>query len=130
MRSEFDQMTLSLDMKAVSKKIEKQDSKRAMPFVQTLKKSLESGIEPSTVFERRLAFDELTVLKEMVPGLRQTLQKCVVVEVVVVDEGATGGEVVAGIGEKAASSGEKRSELPPTAEGAVPGQPTFFFENV
>lgn len=129
-RDEFDQKTLSLDMKAVSKKIEKADTKRAMPFVQTLKKSLESGIEPATVFERRLAFDEIKVLKEMVPGLRQTLQKCVVVEVITVDEGGKTGEVVSVIGDKGAPQGDKKSDLPPAAEGAVPGQPTFFFENV
>ena len=129
-RSEFDRMSVSLDMKAVSKQIEKADTKRAMPFVQSLKKSLESGIDADTVFERKLAFDEVQVLKEMAVGLRQTLQKCVVVEVVLVEQGAKAGEVIAVVGEKAGSVGEKREELAPAAEGAVPGTPTFFFENV
>lgn len=129
-RNEFDAMNLTLDMKAVSKQIEKADTKRAMPFVQTLKKSLESGMEPKTVFERKLPFDEISVLKEMVPGLRQTLQKCVVVEVISVDEGGKTGELVSSIGDKSEAEGSKKQDLPPAAEGAVPGQPTFFFENV
>lgn len=116
---------MSLDMGAVSKSIPKQESKRAMPFVQQLKKALETGVSPDTVFERKLAFDEVEVLGEMVPGLRQTVQKCAVVEVIVVDEGGKSGKVA-----KGDKVGEERKELPQSAEGAVPGQPTFFFENV
>lgn len=125
-REAFDGVTL--DMKAVSKKVDKAESKKAMPFVQTLKKSLETGVSANTVFERKLAYDEVEVLRAMVPGLRQTLQKCVKVEVVRVDEGSKTGEIVAAIG--GAEVGEKREDLPPAADGAVPGQPTFFFENV
>lgn len=124
-RESFDGM--ALDMKAVSKKIDKAESKKAMPFVQTLKKSLDTGVEPSTVFERKLAFDEVEVLREMVPGLRQTLQKCVKVEVVRVTEGSKTGEIVAAIG---GDAGGQREELSPASDGAIPGQPTFFFENV
>ena len=129
-RDSFDSMKLNLDMKAISKKIDKADSKKAMPFIQSLKKSLESGVDATTVFGRKLAFDEAKVLKEMVPGLRQTLQKCVAVEIVKVDEGGKSGEVAGVIGDKADTVGTKRAELPPNAEGAVPGAPTFFFENV
>lgn len=128
-RESFDGM--GLDMKAVSKKIDKQDSKRAMPFVQSLKKSLESGIDEKIVFERKLAFDETAVLGEMVKGLRQVVTKCTTVEIVRVDDGAKKGEVVAAAGEgEGAKVGEKKEDLPQLAEGAVPGQPTFFFENV
>lgn len=116
---------MKLDVGAISKEIPKSESKRAMPFVQQLKKSLEGASgkkeEVEKVFERKLPFDEVVVLKEMVPGLRQTVQKCGVVEVIVVDEGGKTGKTV---------EGEERKELPPVAENAVPGQPTFFFENV
>ena len=119
---------MKLDVGAVSKSIPKAESKRAMPFVQVLKKSLEGGIEPSTVFERKLAFDEVNVLKEMVPGLQQTVQKCAVIEVIAVEEEGKKGKVVGGTA--GVKVGEERSELPQAAENAVPGQPTFFFENV
>ena len=124
-RRHFSEM--KLDVGAVSKAIPKGESKRAMPFVQQLKKSLEAGVDPETVFERKMAFDEVRVLGEMVPGLRQTVQKCDVVEVIVVDEGGKTGKLAAGGG---GEEEEVRSELPPVAENAVPGQPTFFFENV
>ncbi|KAF2160522.1 hypothetical protein M409DRAFT_59994 [Zasmidium cellare ATCC 36951] len=119
---------MKLDVGAVSKSIPKAESKRAMPFVQVLKKSLEGGIEPSTVFERKLAFDEVDVLREMVPGLQQTIQKCAVIEVIAVEEEGKKGKVVGGTA--GVKVGEERSELPQAAENAVPGQPTFFFENV
>ncbi|KAK5119381.1 hypothetical protein LTR85_007737 [Meristemomyces frigidus] len=120
---------MKLDVSAVSKAIPKAESKRAMPFVQSLKKSLESGVSsPETVFERKLAFDEVTVLREMVPGLKQTVVKCAVVEVVAVQEGGKSGKVVGG--SEGVKEGEVRSGLPLSAENAVPGQPTFFFENV
>jgi leucyl-tRNA synthetase len=56
------------------------------------------------------------------------VQKCAVVEVIVVNEGGKTGKVVGGT--EGVTVGEERSELPPSAETAVPGQPTFFFENV
>lgn len=117
---------MKVDVAGVSKKIDKKDSKRAMPFVQGLKKSLESGISADTVFQRKLAFDEVAVLKEMVPALKQTVQKCAVIELVVVDlESKTGRRV----GGTEGASDEELKELPQTAENAVPGQPTFFFAN-
>ena len=119
---------MKVDIGAVSKQIPKQDTKRAMPFVQQLKKSLETGVKPETVFERKLVFDEVEVLGEMVPGLKQTVQKCVSVEVVAIEEGGKGGKVVKG--SEGGKVGEERTDLPPAAENAVPGQPTFFFENV
>lgn len=119
---------LVLDVGAVSKSIPKPETKRAMPFVQQLKKSLESGIDAVTVFERKLAFDEQQVLTDMVPNLKQTVQKCVVVEVIAVEESGKTGKVVGGT--EGVTKGEERTELPASAEGAVPGQPTFYFENV
>lgn len=118
---------MKLDVAAVSKSIPKAESKRAMPFVQSMKKSLESGVAPNTVFERKLGFDEVEVLAEMVPGLQQVIQKAKVIEVIAVEEGGKQGKVVAGTA--GVKIGEERTELPQTAENAIPGQPTFFFEN-
>jgi len=120
---------LTVDVKAVSQKLDKSESKKAMPFVNTLKQRIQSGEDKDTVFERKLGFEEEQVLKEMCQGLRQTVQKCRTVEVVAVDEGGKSGKVVAGAGE-GWKAGEERQELPQVAEGAVPGQPTFHFENV
>ncbi|KAK3074849.1 cytosolic leucyl tRNA synthetase [Teratosphaeriaceae sp. CCFEE 6253] len=117
-----------VDVAAVSKKIPKAEGKRAMPFVQGLKKALESGVEPGVVFERKLLFDEVTVMGEMVAGLKQTVQKCLVVEVIVVEEGGKKGSVVAG--SEGVEVGAEKGDLPQAAENAVPGQPTFYFENV
>lgn len=129
LREAFDATHLSIDLKSVQSKLDKSETKRAMPFVNALKRRLEGGEEPASVFERKLAFDELEVLREMAAGLRQTVQKCVVVEIVAVDQGGKSGEVVAGLGE-GVKVGEKRDSLPQPAEGAVPGSPAFFFENV
>jgi len=63
----------------------------------------------------------------MVQGLRQTVQKCVAVEIVSVSEGAKRGVVVGGTD---AAEGEERNDLPANADTAVPGAPTFNFENV
>lgn len=126
-RELFDGMTI--DIKAVSQKVDKADSKKAMPFINALKRRLEAGEAKESVFERKLAFDEVQVLGEMVPGLRQTLLKCVAVEIVSVEEGGKKGEVVQGNGE-GVKIGESKEGLPQVAEAAVPGQPTFYFENL
>ena len=125
-RRNFSEM--KVDVGAVSKSIPKTETKKAMPFVQSLKKSLESGVDASTVFERKLAFDEVSVLGEMVPGLKQTIQKCASVEVIAVEEEGKRGKVVAG--SEGVKVGEEKEGLAPVAENAVPGNPTFFFENV
>ncbi|KAG9757494.1 leucyl-tRNA synthetase, partial [Aureobasidium melanogenum] len=127
-REAFDGLTI--DMKAISKKVDKADSKKAMPFIQTLKKSLEGGIDSNTVFERKLAYNEVDVLAQMVPGLMSTVQRCVCVEVISVEQGGKAGKVVASMGEAAAAKGTELSELPPQAENAVPANPTFFFSNI
>ena len=75
------------------------------------------------VFERKLAFDEVATLRNMVPGLKKAAGLSVV-EVVVVDEGGKKGKVVSGEKEVAVEG------LPLSAEQAVPGVPTFNFENV
>ena len=129
-RGLFDKMSLSIDMKEVSKKIEKADNKKAMPFVQVLKKQLESGMPEDAVFERKLGFDEEQVLGEMLPGLIKVLVKCVAIEVISVTEGSKEGNIVASVGPSATKPGETVNDLPGATDGAVPGQPSFYFENV
>ncbi|KAF1817626.1 leucyl-tRNA synthetase [Eremomyces bilateralis CBS 781.70] len=116
---------LSIDMKKLTPNIAKPEMKKAMPFVQGLKRRLDSGETAAAVFDRELGFDEMAVLREMAPGLKKTVQKCVQVVIIGVKEGEKLGTVVNEDG----SEGEKR-EVPPNAESAVPGNPAFFFENV
>lgn len=86
------------------------EMKKAMPFVQGLKRRLVVNKEtPEAVFERRLPFDEVKILENMSNGLKKTTG-CKEVSVVLV--------------------GEDKQGLPPMAEQAVPGSPTFLFENV
>lgn len=118
--------TGEVDMKALTPKIEKSEMKKAMSFIQSLKKRLEGGEPKSTVFERKLPFEELEVLNEMRAGLKQTVQKCRIVEIVRVEEGGKSGVV---IGEDL-SVQDRREDLPIFAEAAVPGSPTFLFENI
>lgn len=98
--------------------------KKAMPFVQGLKRRLQAGESDDLVFNRKLAFDELDVLVQMRAGLKKTTG-CIEVEIVALDEGGASGKVVGGDRNE-----EKRGGLPPAAQAAVPGNPTFHFENV
>ena len=86
------------------------EMKKAMPFVQALKKRLVSGEPKEAVFERKLPFNEAVILEEMRKGLMKTTG-CKEVKVVEVGE-------------------ENREGLPSMAEHAVPGHPSFLFENV
>jgi leucyl-tRNA synthetase len=110
-----------MDMKVVSKQIDKKDMKKAMPFVQTLKRKLDGGESSEAVLERKLRFDEVQVAKEMMSGLKSTVPKLKVVDVVIVDEGGKTGTSV---------SGEKKEGLASQAGSAEPGAPTFEFVNV
>lgn len=120
-REAFDAVSLSINDKELNPKVAKfGEMKKAMPFVQNLKRRLVQGKEaPEIVFERKLPFDEFVVLGEMVGSLKRTTG-CKEIEVVAVDEGGKTGEVV--------GTGEKREGL--QAENAVPGQPTFHFANI
>jgi len=116
----------TIDIKAISKSIDKSESKKAMPFINGIKRRLDNGEPKDVVLNRELAFDELSTLRAMVPGLKQTVQKCVDVEIVTVSEGGKEGIVIKEDGSK----GETRAELPPMAATAEPGSPSFSFENV
>jgi leucyl-tRNA synthetase len=120
-RTHFEKLGV-VDTKEVSKGIDKQDMKKAMPFVQTLKRRLDHGEKPEAVLERKLAFDEVSVLKEMAPGIMATVHKLVDVTIVIVDDGAKSGVN--------ATTGEKLANLLHMAASAEPGSPSFGFENV
>jgi leucyl-tRNA synthetase len=120
-REAFDEKTTTLNDKELTPKISKMgEMKKAMPFVQGLKKRLLAGEKPQIVFDRKLAFDEIDTLKEMVPGLKKAANLKQVDIIQVVEGGKKGVPV----------GGEGLNSLPPTAEAAVPGVPTFYFENV
>lgn len=121
MREYFDSTTLTTNDKELNPKVAKGgEAKKAMPFVQGLKKRLAAGEKADMVFQRKLAFDEVQVLMEMRAGLVRTTG-CKGIDVVIVDEGAKTGTTV---------EGEPRKGLPPVAESATPGNPSFHFENV
>ncbi|KAL5334754.1 hypothetical protein BJX70DRAFT_377394 [Aspergillus crustosus] len=120
-REAFDALSLSIDDKGLNGKVGKLgEVKKAMPFVQALKKRLIQGKEaPEIVFDRKLPFNEFDVLKEMTVNLKKTTG-AKEIEVIAVEEGGKTGEVV--------GTGEKREGL--AAELSVPGQPAFSFVNV
>lgn len=120
-RDAFDRATIN-DKELIPKVTKMGEGKKAMPFVQALKKRLVNGESPESVFERKLMFDELDTLRKMAAGLRRTTG-CKTVDVVAVEEGGKVGRVVLG-------EGERREGLPSVAEAAVPGNPSFHFENV
>lgn len=112
---------VSINDKELNPKVAKfGEMKKAMPFVQSLKRRLVQIKEsPDTVLNRKLPFDEFAVLGEMLGSIKRTTG-CKEIEVVAVDEGGKTGEVI--------GTGEKREGL--QAENAVPGQPAFHFANI
>ena len=121
-REFFDSMSLSIDDKALNAQVGKLgEMKKAMPFVQGLKRRLiQSREQPDTVFNRELGFDEVQVLNEMLGSMRK-FTGCKIVDIVSVEEGSNVGTT---------PSGDKVEELSPSAQSAVPGQPAFHFENI
>lgn len=113
----------SIDDKELNGRIAKMgEMKKAMPFVQSLKKRLQSGEEPSVVLARKLAFDEQTTLLDMAPGLKRSAG-FLTVEVILVEEGNKTG--------KNLTDGGKEVDVSDSpSEGATPGSPTFSFSNV
>jgi leucyl-tRNA synthetase len=120
-REQLEKLGLAFDLKHARDKIDKADMKKAMPFVQTLKRRLDNGESQEAVLERKLAFDEVTVLKEMIPGLKSTVPKLKDVQIVLVEEGGKAGTKI---------DGQKVEGLGQQAAFAEPGQPSFEFTNV
>jgi leucyl-tRNA synthetase len=96
--------------------------KKAMPFVQSLKRRLQSGEKASAVLDAKLPFDEGETLVAMVPGLKRTAGLAEA-QIVAVVEGSKKGKDLTG-------GGQEVDLAAPQAENAVPLQPTFFFENI
>lgn len=113
---------ITLDIKDISKHIDKAEMKKAMPFVHNLKRRLESGESKDAVLERDLGFDEVRVLGEMKVLLKAMVVKLKEVNIVIVEEGAKAGLIV---------EDERRLEgLPQMAASAEPGSPSFEFTNL
>ncbi|KAK1754414.1 leucine--tRNA ligase, cytoplasmic [Echria macrotheca] len=115
--------TQKIDDKELNGKIGKMgEMKKAMPFVQTLKKRLRDGEPADVVLARKLVFDESTTLLAMIPGLMRAagLES---VQVIQVAEGSKKGKDLT-------KNSEEVDVTAPVAESALPGQPSFFFSNV
>ena len=117
----WDPATKSVNDKEINAKVGKMgEMKKAMPFIQSLKKRLQSGEPEGVVLEQKLSFDEKETLAQMVPGLTRSAG-LVACDVLVVEEGGKKGVNLA--------DGKEVDISMPAAENAVPGVPTFFFEN-
>ena len=122
LRTMWDPATNSVNDKELNGQIAKMgEMKKAMPFVQNLKKRLQTGEKPDVVLNRKLAFDEKDILVKMVPGLKKTagLRELDLIEMT---EGSKTG--------KSLLDGSAKENLAQSADGSVPGNPTFHFDNV
>lgn len=97
------------------------DTKKAMPFVQGLKRRLANGEAANVVLSRELAFNEAETLKQ-VSAIMKRAANLNSLDIVQVDEAGKGNVIL----------GTERTvyDLPPQALSAVPGAPSFEFENV
>lgn len=122
LRDMWDAATGTVNEKELNGRMGKMgEMKKAMPFVQGLKKRLQAGEAAEAVLEQKLAFDEGETLRQMMAGLSRT-SGLVACAVVVVEEGGKRGVDTA--------DGRAVEVAQAIAEHAVPGAPTFFFENV
>lgn len=128
-RQSFDSISLTINEKVLGPQIPKPELKKAMPFIQSLKKRLLAGEPSETVFDRKLPYDEISVLLHIRAGLKKTTG-CIEVDIVAVEDGGKDGTRVHGEGEGEVERESKLEGLPPAAEMAVPGTPSFYFENV
>lgn len=86
--------------------------KRTMPFVQELQRKLESGGTVEGGLDEELGFDEVGVLKKMVPILKATVTGLREVRIIVVDEqGLDDAVEKAGSGGRSAESGSPSLEF-------------------
>jgi leucyl-tRNA synthetase len=124
LREQF-KSTGAVDTKALAGQINKSDLKKAMPFIQTLKKRLDHGEKPEQVLQERLPFDEAQTLRETIPGIKSTVKRLELVEIVRYIEGEDTGELITN-----GNEGGERVLLPPVAANAVPGIPAFWLSDV
>ena len=130
-RKHFDALTVTINDAELKPVIAKMgEVKKAMPFVQNLKQRLVFQKEdPQAVFDRKLVFDEVKTLREVLPVLKRSTG-CKEVEIIVVDEGGKKGRRVPDEGPGDWEGGEVVEGLSGPSESATPGNPGFAFENV
>lgn len=122
-RELFEAQTLN-DNKVLKTKVEPKEMKRAMPFISLVKARLTKE-KPEVVFNRKLNFDELDVIKKALAVLKKSTAKVTVadIEVITFDNGAEVGKNVT-TGEEVALPKVK------TIDSAVPGQPGIVIVNI
>jgi leucyl-tRNA synthetase len=120
-RKQFDATSLKVDTTEINKQIAPADRKKAMPFISTIKRRIDSGEKAEVVFNRKLDFDEAEILKELTPTLKTIVMKLKQVDLIIVDE-TTSTEGVNAL------TGDKVTGLPPF--NAEPGSPAFEFSNI
>merc|ERR1712007_100029 len=106
------------DMKFVKEQIDGKDMKRAMPFINELKKQLLTE-KADEVFNRELLFDEIDVVRQAVNSIKKSPTAINVTDVKIVSfaNGSTTGKNILT---------EENVEIPQkikSIDNAVPGQP-------
>lgn len=112
------------DMKLVKEQIDGKDMKRAMPFINELKKQL-SIEKADEVFNRELLFDEIDVVRQATESIKKAPTSLNVAAVKIVsyaNGSSTGKDVLT----------EEEVEIPKikSVENAVPGQPAVIIKNI
>ncbi|KAK9469425.1 hypothetical protein V1512DRAFT_231898 [Lipomyces arxii] len=119
----FDDLTLKFSPELTSKVQKLGDMKRSMPFVNHLKFRLTGGKEsPSVVFNRKLVFDEIEVVKATIPILARGVGSQSV-DAFIVKEGSS-------VGINILTGEEVPIAYPKEMEAAVPGTPGISLVNV
>lgn len=113
------------DMKIVKEQIDGKDMKRAMPFINELKKQLTTE-KAEEVFNRELLFDEIDVVNQALESIKKAPTSINVtdVQIIAFNNGSTSGKDV---------KTEKEVDIPPkvkSIENAVPGQPAVLIKNI
>ena len=113
------------DMKFVKEQIDGKDMKRAMPFINELKKQLLTE-KADEVFNRELLFDEIDVVRQAVNSIKKSPTAINVTDVKIVSfaNGSTTGKNILT---------EENVEIPQkikSIDNAVPGQPAVIIKNI
>lgn len=122
-RELFEKQSLN-DNKLIKEKVGK-DMKRAMPFISLLKQRL-ANEEASTVFNRKLTFDEVDVVKSVLSNIEKssTTVEFKKVEIIAFPNGATTGKNIV-TGEEVAITVKGK-----VIDNAVPGEPGILIKNI
>ncbi len=121
-RDMYDGSTLHLS--EVAKHLDASDKKKAMPFVQELKRKLEVGQSKEEVLERVLGFDEVAVLREMVPVLKATVVNLQEISINIARDNGEEGVVFVDV-----ATGKSHAMSPAMGE-PEPGAPALDFVNL